>query len=110
MGFQLGGQPVCACASVLCTHCQSGDQAKEWVRAPRGSQLAVVALKQDGAALHGAWVFPFSASWVSVWSVQVLIDFYFHISNNKRNWAGKIAREKEIEQRKPIQGQGYCEI
>lgn len=49
-------------------------------------------------------------SWVTVQSVQVMVNFYFHRSNNKRNWAGRTTRENDIRHRKPIQGHEYCEM
>lgn len=51
-----------------------------------------------------AFVFSLSYFLGYVQSVQV-INFYFH-RNNKRNWAGRTAKENEIRHRKPIQGQG----
>lgn len=56
-----------------------------------------------------AFVF-YLTSGVTVQSVQVMINFYFHRSNSQRNWVGWTARANEIRHRKPIQGHEYCEI
>ena len=73
-----------------------------------GEYLERTTAGRGGTQMNGvpasevAFVF-YLTSGVTVPRVQVMINFYFHRSNNQRNWVGRTARVNEIRHRKLTQ-------